>query len=270
MIAILFFIFGGCIGSFLNVCIYRIPQNASIILPRSFCPQCKTPLKFYHNVPIISYIALKAKCPFCKGKIFFTYIMVELLSAVFALLYFFKFGFSTDFVFFFMFTSLLIIISFIDVKDGIIPSFLTLPFILIGFAFSFVFKTIKPLDSFFGIITGALFFIFIALIYKAATKKEGMGRGDIKLLATIGAFIGFKGVLFTVVASSLLGSVVGIILFVFINKRQIKISADYIRFLYKNSVPLPFAPFLSVGAVAYIFWGETLIDWYLNLFNRFI
>ncbi|MBW1614966.1 MAG: prepilin peptidase [Deltaproteobacteria bacterium] len=267
MIAILFFIFGGCIGSFLNVCIYRIPQNRSIFTPRSFCQRCKSPIKFYHNVPIISYIIIKGRCPFCKEKISYIYITVELLSAVFALLYFLKFGFSAVFAFFFILTSLLIIISFIDVKRGIIPNFITVPFTTIGFAFSFVFKKIKPFDSFLGIIAGAALLMLIAWIYKAVTKKDGMGGGDIKLLAMIGAFIGFKGVLFTVTISSLLGSIAGALCFIFMKKKDFKYHG---RFLSTNKILLPFAPFLSAGAILYIFFGQALISWYMNLFTGFI
>ncbi len=276
MIAILFFILGGCIGSFLNVCIYRLPQNRSIVAPRSFCPQCKTFLKFYHNIPIISYVILKGRCSFCKKKVSFLYITVELIAGVFALLYFLRFGFTLDFAFFFLLTSLLIIIFFIDVQYGIIPNSLTVPFILIGFAFSFILKALKPFDSFCGIVTGAAFLMLIAWIYKAVAKKDGIGGGDIKLLAMIGAFIGFKGVLFTVIIGSLSGSIAGALFFIFMKKkdsellRRFLLITSFMPTKEQNSVSLPFAPFLSAGAVLYIFFGEVLINWYINFFESFV
>ena len=266
MIAIIFFIIGACIGSFLNVAIYRIRHNISVLTPPSFCPECKTPLKFYHNLPIIGYIILKGKCSFCKKKISARYIIVEFLSAVFAPLYLLKFGFTPDFVFFFLFTSLLIITSFIDAQTGIIPDAITVPFILIGFALSFFSQQTKPLSSFLGIIAGTAPLILSALVYKGITKKDGMGGGDIKFLAMIGAFTGFKGAIFTVITSSFIGSVAGGIILVFIRKKKLK--PEHIkRVTYKNSISFPFAPFLSAGAVIYIFFGQTLIDWYLNLFK---
>ncbi|MBW1615199.1 MAG: prepilin peptidase [Deltaproteobacteria bacterium] len=276
MIAILFFILGGYIGSFLNVCIYRLPQNRSIVAPRSFCPECKTYLKFYHNIPIISYIILKGVCPFCKKKISFLYITVELLTGFFALLYFLRFGFSPDFAFFFLFTSLLIIISFIDLQRGIIPNSITIPFILIGFAFSFVLKIIKPFDSFLGILTGAALLTLVAAIYKAVAKKNGIGEGDIKLLAMIGAFIGFKGVLFAVIIGSLSGSITGTLVLIIMKKKDSELLRRFLSITSfmptkaQNPVSLPFAPFLSAGALLYIFFGDALINWYINFFEGFM
>ncbi|MGD9731235.1 MAG: A24 family peptidase [Desulfamplus sp.] len=253
IIAAIFF-FGASIGSFLNVCIYRIPKGESIVFPGSFCPVCKTSIPFYLNVPIISFIMLLGRCKNCHTPISIRYPIVELITAIFAVAAYIKFSLTVESLFWFTFICVLIVISFIDIDLQIIPDILSIPGIFI-FAFSPVVvaeMTIK--DSALGILTGGGSLYLVAVIYYLIRKDEGMGGGDIKLLAMIGAAIGWKGVLFTIFVSSLLGTVVGFIIMVVNRKADAKLK-------------IPFGPYLAAGAVVYIFKGEYIISWYFNFIS---
>ena len=250
---VIVFVFGSCIGSFLNVCIFRIPEGKSIIFPGSFCPSCKNAIPFYLNIPILSYIFLMGKCKFCKIKISTRYPLIEALTGVFALLLFAKFGFTPAFFYWFVFISTLITISFIDFDRQIIPDVISLPGIIV-FASSFYFlpeMTIKK--AILGILIGGGSLYAVALFYYLLRKHEGMGGGDIKLLAMIGAATGIKGVIFTIFMGSLLGTLFGILLMLYTKVADTKLK-------------IPFGPFLSAGAVLYIFYGNQLIKWYIGNF----
>ncbi|WP_299983547.1 prepilin peptidase [Desulfobacula sp.] len=245
------FIVGACIGSFLNVCIYRIPENNSIITPGSFCPNCNKNIPFYYNIPILSYVFLMGRCKFCKHPISIRYLLIEALTGIFALLLFHKFGLTPAMAYWFVFISVLITISFIDIDHQIIPDIISLPGILI-FASSFCFlpeMTIK--DALLGILAGGGSLYAVALFYYLLKKQEGMGGGDIKLLAMIGAATGIKGVIFTIFAGSLFGTIFGILIMVYT-----KIADTKLR--------IPFGPFLSLGVILYIFFGKQLVQWYLS------
>ena len=239
------FIFGAAIGSFLNVCIFRLPEDHSIVKPLSQCPHCHHPIRFYDNIPIISFLVLHAKCRDCGGKISWRYPLVELITALLALFLFMKFGLTLNFLIYFVFTAVLIIITFIDLDHQIIPDILTLPgipiFILLAI---FVIKLPWP-EAVIGILAGGGVLFAIAFIYELLTKREGMGGGDIKLLGMIGGFLGWKSLIFVLLVSSFLGAIVGIAAMV-IKKQDMKYA-------------VPFGPFLSAAAVAYIFWGEAFI-----------
>jgi len=252
MFTIFVFIFGACIGSFLNVCIYRIPKNNSIVTPGSFCPVCKQSIPFYCNIPILSYVFLKGRCKFCHNPISIRYPFIETLTGIFAVLLFYKFGIGLTMVYWFVFISVLITISFIDIDHQIIPDIISLPGILI-FASSFYFlpeMTIK--DTILGIFAGGGSLYAVAFLYFLIKKQEGMGGGDIKLLAMIGAATGIKGVFFIIFAGSLLGTFFGILIMV------------YTR-IADSKLKIPFGPFLAMGAILYIFFGEQLIQWYLAI-----
>ena len=252
MFTIFVFIFGACIGSFLNVCIYRIPENNSIVTPGSFCPVCKQSIPFYCNIPILSYVFLKGRCKFCHNPISIRYPFIETLTGIFAVLLFYKFGIGLTMVYWFVFISVLITISFIDIDHQIIPDIISLPGILI-FASSFYFlpeMTIK--DTILGIFAGGGSLYAVAFLYFLIKKQEGMGGGDIKLLAMIGAATGIKGVFFIIFAGSLLGTFFGILIMV------------YTR-IADSKLKIPFGPFLAMGAILYIFFGEQLIQWYLTI-----
>lgn len=246
------FIFGLCIGSFLNVCIYRIPKSESIMYPPSKCPGCYHMIKFYDNIPIISYLMLKGKCRNCGRSISPRYPMVEFLSGLFALAVVFKFGLTLSAFVYFVFVACLLIITFIDIDYQIIPNVISLPGIGVFFAGSLLVSEVTIADSILGIITGSSILFLVAWTFKLITGREGMGQGDIKLMAMIGALIGWKGVLVTIFLSSLIGTLVGLVVMV-VQKSDMKMS-------------IPFGPFLAIGAICHIFFGPEMVLFYFNLF----
>jgi leader peptidase (prepilin peptidase)/N-methyltransferase len=248
------FVFGLCIGSFLNVCIYRLPAGKSIVRPSSACPACGAPIRWYDNLPILSYLILRAKCRGCKAPISIRYPFVELITGLAALMVFLRFGLHPATLIYFIFIAALLTITFIDIDCRIIPDVISLPGIPIGFIASFFLPYLPWTDSLFGILGGGGSLFAIAYGYHLITGKEGMGGGDIKLLAMIGAFIGWQGVIFTIMASSAIGTVVGILLMLKARKGM--------------KLAIPFGPFLSIGAILYLFFGQAVIQWYLYDFLR--
>jgi leader peptidase (prepilin peptidase)/N-methyltransferase len=192
------FLMGLCIGSFLNVCIYRLPAAKSIVHPRSMCPNCDTLIPFYDNIPVFSYLWLKGQCRHCEIKISMRYPIVELLGGLFALAAYLKFGLEVQTLIYYLFMAALLAVTFIDIDHRIIPDVITLPGIPIGFAASFALPAITYKDSLLGILIGGGSLFLVAWLYTLLTKKEGMGGGDIKLLAMMGAIVGWQGVLFTI------------------------------------------------------------------------
>ncbi len=253
MLHIVSIIFGAIVGSFLNVCIFRLPNKESIIWPGSHCPHCKKPIKFYDNIPIISYLLLRGKCRQCHGSISFQYPLVEGITALSSLLLIMKFGLSLSYLIYFLFVAALIVITVIDLYHQIIPDVISLPGIGAGLLASLTVSQITFTNSLLGILLGGGSLFLIATVYQWLFKREGMGGGDVKLLAMIGAFLGWKAVILTILLGSLVGSIIGIILMVSKGK----------DFKYA----IPFGPFLSLGAVIALFYGENLIRWYLFL-NR--
>ena len=246
-------IFGAIVGSFLNVCIFRLPKEESIIWPGSHCPHCKKPIKFYDNIPLISYLLLGGKCRQCHSSISLQYPLVEGITALSSLIVFMEFGPSLSYLFYFSFVAALIVITVIDLYHQIIPDVISLPGIGVGLLASLMIPQITFSNSLLGILLGGGSLFLIATVYQWLFKREGMGGGDVKLLAMIGAFLGWKAVILTILLGSLIGSITGIIVMVSKGK----------DFKYA----IPFGPFLSLGAVIALFYGENLIRWYLYL-NR--
>lgn len=246
---ILITVLGAALGSFLNVLIYRLPEETSIIFPASRCPHCRKAIRFYDNIPVISYILLKGRCRECHEKISFRYPLVELITAVISLLLFWKFGLTFQYLFSFIFVCALMVITFIDLDHQIIPDVITLPGIPIFFLAAVFAMNLRFLDAFLGFLIGGGCLYGIAFVYELVTKREGMGGGDIKLLAMIGAFLGWQSLLFVLLVSSLLGAVVGISLMM-VKGQDMKYA-------------VPFGPFLSFAAVAYIFFGDYAIRLFL-------
>jgi len=247
LIYIFTFIFGSIVGSFLNVCIHRIPEGRSIIFPPSSCPSCNKPIAFYDNIPIVSFIILLGKCRNCKAPISLRYPLVELLTGILSVISFRVFGLSPVLPFYFAFIAGLIVITFVDLQHQIIPDVISLPGIGIGFMASY-FLPHGLLNSLIGIVGGGGSLFLVAFIYQLITGREGMGGGDIKLLAMIGAFLGWKGVIITLFSGSFAGAVIGIILMLAKGK--------------DSRYAIPFGPFLAGGAIVSLFFGDSLIDWY--------
>jgi leader peptidase (prepilin peptidase) / N-methyltransferase len=253
------FIFGAIVGSFLNVCILRIPKDESLVHPPSHCPDCKSAIRFYDNIPLISYLVLLGRCRSCKKWISPRYFVVELLMASLSVVLYYQFGIGLAFFVGFVFVAALIIISFIDLDVRIVPDVISLPGIVVGLLFSIIaryfindpFELVpSPIGALLGVLIGGGFLLALAWAYEAFTGVEGMGGGDIKLLAMIGAFLGWTSIPFTLFFASLTGSVVG--LGVMITKGVGR------RFA------LPFAPFLCLGALLYLLFGQELVGLYLN------
>ena len=215
------------------------------------CPSCQTPIRFYDNVPVLSYLWLRGRCRSCGAGFSVRYPIVELISGLFAVAIFDRYGFSWESLFLYGLISALIVITFIDIDHQIIPDVISLPGIAIGFLASFLVGYITYKESLIGIVLGGGLLLSIAWGYYLLTKKEGMGGGDIKLLAMLGAFLGWKGVIVTIVAASVIGTLVGI--------------AVALRTGGGRKLAVPFGPFISLGAILYVFFGTQLIEWYVAL-----
>ncbi|WP_456397585.1 prepilin peptidase [Desulfurobacterium sp.] len=248
--AVLGFILGTIVGSFLNVCIYRLPREESVIFPGSHCPKCNSPIRWYDNIPIISYLLLKGKCRYCGEKISPVYPIVEFLSGLLTAGIFFRFGISFDSLYYSILTWFLIAISVIDIKELMVPVKPCYIIMVLGMVLSPFTHTVSLIDSILGASLGAGIILFIIESYFIFRDKEGMGYGDANIMAAIGSFLGWKKVFFVIFFASLIGAIIGIIFI---------ISGDK-----DNESPLPFGPFLAIGAYLTIFLGDLLLKFYLG------
>jgi len=249
LILIIPFVFGAVVGSFLNVCIYRIPKGLSIVSPPSSCPNCGSRIPFYLNVPILAYLVLRGRCSKCSEPFSARYPIVEALTGVFAVFTFIRFGPSIETLVYFAFLSALIVITFIDLDLKIIPDVISLPGIVVGLAASFFLPYPGVVDSLIGAVAGGGILLLVAWGYLLATGHEGMGMGDVKLLAMIGAFLGWKGVVVTLLFGSFIGALLGAVLIIAFGKG--------------GRYAIPFGPFLALGAIVHLFFGEAMIAWYI-------
>lgn len=245
------FALGAVVGSFLNVCIFRLPKDESVVFPPSHCTNCDYRIRWYDNIPILSYLFLRGKCRRCGAPISLQYPLVELINALLSLALFLRYGPGFVFAVLLVFCSALVVVTFIDLEHQIIPDSITLPGIVVGFLVSFFIPSHGWLNSLLGILAGGGSLLLVAYGYQLIAKRDGMGGGDIKLLAMMGAFFGWKAILFIVFAASLLGSVIGIS--IMLAKKK------------DSTLAIPFGPYLASGAILYIFYGKRLIYWYLNL-----
>ena len=248
-VVLIVFVFGMCVGSFLNVCIHRIPESKSIVYPGSMCPRCGAKIRFYDNIPLLSYVLLRGRCRNCRTSISVRYPLVELLCGTLAVCVWVKYGLSAEAAVVFGFIAVLVIITFIDIDHRIIPDVISLPGIAVFFLAALLIPSVSWVDSLIGILLGGGSLYLVGWLYHQITGKVGMGGGDVKLLAMIGAMIGWQGVLFTIFVSSAAGTIVG--LTIMLIKRQ------------NMKLAVPFGPFLAFGAVAYLFYGPQVIQWYL-------
>jgi len=240
------FVLGTTIGSFANVCIFRLPRRQSLVAPASHCPRCNAPILPHQNVPILSYLFLRGRCARCREPISARYPLVELLSGVLFLLVYRKLGPTWQGVEAAVLLSALVVISFIDLEHKLVPDVITLPGIVVGLLFGFLVSVNHVLDLLLGVLLGGGLFYLIALV-----SRGGMGGGDIKLISMIGAFVGWQLTLVTIFAAILLGSLVAVALLIL----GLKGRKDMI----------PFGPFLALGAVGALFYGKVIIFWYLSL-----
>lgn len=271
------FALGACIGSFLNVCVYRIPRELSVVTPRSFCPACRKQIPWFYNVPILSYIFLRGKCRYCGAGISPRYVLIETLTAVLFLLAALKCGFLPETpilglvpvadcrlvpVYWLAFSGLLLG-TFVDLEHMIIPDRVTLGGIVAGVAASVVLPSLHGtarvlpalLASLAGLGLGWGLMWSVAFFGRLLFRKEAMGFGDVKLLGAIGAFLGWRAVLFTVMVSSLAGSLTGISM-VLMGRREMQSR-------------IPYGPFLALAAAVWILWGPRLWTAYLGILSPY-
>jgi len=246
-------VIGLAVGSFLNVVIYRLPRKTGFFLSRSVCPKCLRQLKWYHNIPLLSYVLLGGKCAFCRGKISVRYPLIELVNALAYTYFFWQFDLTSQFFIYSFLASVLIVVFFIDLDFMIIPDSITLPGLVLGLAVGFVPDGLGIVQSLIGMVVGGGALWLIAILGDFLFKKESMGGGDIKLAAMLGAFLGWQKILLIFVSSALIGLVVSIVVMVFSSK------------LRENRV-IPFGPFLALAAVLAICYGQQIIDFYVSHF----
>lgn len=263
-------VIGLAVGSFLNVVISRLPAGESVVHPRSRCPQCRTPIAGYDNIPMLSYLLLRGRCRKCQKSIPVRYPAIEFLTGVLGGLLYFKFGLGAHWLIYMAFTSAMIALAFIDADHRILPDRITLNGIWLGIAASLIlvpsFPTVQKLLSLAGLgeagprtsalagsllgaaVGGGLLWA-VSEAYLRLRGVEGMGFGDVKMMGMVGAFLGAPLALFTIMIGSVLGSIIGLVFMRLAGKSQ-----DY---------ELPFGTFLGFGAVVAVLYGNEMIGWYI-------
>jgi leader peptidase (prepilin peptidase) / N-methyltransferase len=245
-------LFGLIIGSFLNVCIYRLPRDLSVVWPASRCTTCGREIRWYENIPVASYVALRGRCRTCGEHISLMYPLVEILTACVFVATYAAFGLSWLFPVRLLFGSAMIVLLVIDFEHQILPNEITLPGIVIGMAASVV-ATPGPRDALIGAVAGGGVLWLVAWAYERLRHQEGMGFGDVKMLAMIGAFLGWKLMLLTLVGASLLGSLTAGVL-------MVTGRADW-------QSKLPLGTFLAIAAVPVALAGNVVIAWYAGFYK---
>jgi len=246
-------LFGLAWGSFLNVLIYRIPRKMSLLTPPSSCPECHKKIKFYHNIPVFSYIWLKGKCRYCGAKIPLSYPLVEMMTPLTFILLYGKFSLSPHFFISCLFTSALIVLCVVDYNHQILPDIITLPGLVLAVVYSLFRTDLNLSNSLLGAVSGAGFLLAVYALYYFIRKKEGLGMGDVTMMLFIGSYLGWKMSFFTLLLASFAGAFVGIF-FVFFKKKSFQYS-------------LPFGTFLAPAALFSLFWGNQILEAYLQLFK---
>lgn len=248
-------LFGLIVGSFLNVCIYRLPREESIVRPRSHCPGCQVLIRWYENIPVLSYLFLRGKCRHCGRRISLRYPVVEILTAVLSVVIVLRFPSPAHYIAYFLFLSApLLVITFIDLEHLIIPDVIVWPGIGLGLIVH-LYLSPAPIvtaltDSLIGIAVGGGSLFLLGWVYEHMRGRVGLGLGDAKLAAMLGAFFGWRAIIFLLLLSSITGTVVGL---------------SYIL-LRRHSLthPIPYGPFLALAAWIYLFYGSQLLNWYLG------
>ncbi len=242
---------GAIVGSFLNVLICRLPKNENFVSGRSHCPQCGALIHWYDNLPVLSYMILRGKCRHCHKHISLQYPLVEIGTAILFLLAFRLYGWQVQSAIVCVFFCLLLVVTVIDFRHYIIPDKITIPGMILGVATSFVSPTLRPLDSVIGLVAGGASLFLLALLGDFLFKKESLGGGDVKLAAMLGAFLGWRSILVIFFAAAVLGLVYALIYMVF--SRQMR-----------QTRMIPFGPFLSLAAIIALFFGNYLINLYVE------
>ncbi len=298
------FLAGLAMGSFLNVCIHRMPLGLSVVSPGSACPKCGKPIKPYDNIPVLSWLILRGRCRFCRAAISPRYLVVELLTGLLFLTCFELFGFHLITLKFCLFAFFILGLIFTDAEHKLLPDLLTFPGLTVGIAFSFFvpvhdlatrffpaeslpvsseisWRVLSAMDSLLGAAAGASFIYGAGAIYKRARGVEGMGFGDVKLMAMVGAFLGLKLTIFTLFAASLMGSFFGIgtVLVVWLKRTRRRMARFHesaraarrqawqsAKLVYRH-YEMPFGVFLGSMAMVAAFFGNAVIGWYMGFYK---
>ncbi|RJO65269.1 MAG: prepilin peptidase [Myxococcales bacterium] len=269
IVLVFVFLFGASIGSFLNVVIFRLPEGKSLVRPPSHCPACGHGIRWYDNIPILSYVLLGGKCRSCRASISLQYPMIELLTAALAIACYQRFGLDASLPLYFAFCAALVAITFIDIPRQIIPDEISLPGVAVGVAASFVAGEVRWTDSVIGAAVGFALIALIAYGYYFLTHREGMGMGDAKLLAMIAAFLGWQSIPFVLFAAS----VQGLALALFAigmgwmkkapplpDPREAAAPPGEAGDVPLRQAAVPFGPFLSLAALEWLFFGPWLMS----------
>jgi leader peptidase (prepilin peptidase) / N-methyltransferase len=272
LIGVFVVLFGLVIGSFLNVCIVRIPGRKSIVLPASACPQCGALIRPYDNIPVLSWIILGGKCRSCRTPIAKMYPLVELLTGALFFACYYAFGLTLESLKWALFSALMIVLVFTDLRERLLPDVVNYTGFALGLLFSFfvepldgtarwlgnhLFEFAPPapvlsfVDALLGAAVGSALLWLVSEAYFRMRGREGMGLGDVKMMLLVGAFLGVKRTLLTILAGSLLGSVLGLV-FILIRGKE-------------SNYELPFGTFLGVAAVLVVFFGTPAVNWYQSL-----
>jgi len=274
MIFVVVFLFGLVVGSFLNVCIVRLPREQSIVSPRSQCPRCRTLIRWYDNIPLVSFLALRGKCRSCGLPISWRYPLVELLNGLLYLWACAAFGLTGEAGMVMALCSALLVITFIDLDHQIIPDVITLPGMVIGLLAAPLFMSaLEPplafglgrlvpsagtyltgfVNSLVGLVLGAAPLFIIGWLWEKLRKVEAMGGGDVKYMGMVGSFLGWKGAFLTIMLGALTGSIVGMTLIALKQHQMDRV--------------IPFGPYLAFGTLLTLFYGADIIDWYFGFFR---
>jgi leader peptidase (prepilin peptidase)/N-methyltransferase len=251
---ILIVVFGLVWGSFLNVVIYRLPRDLSLMRPPSSCPHCGKHIKPYENIPILSYLVLRGKCRNCKTKISPAYPLVEALTPLCLLLVYNQYSLSPHFFVSCLFVSALIVLGFIDYFHQILPDEITLPGFVLALIYTFFRDDSSLVHALLGAGVGAGFLLLVYGVYYLLRKKEGLGLGDVTMMLLVGAFLGWKQTLLTLILASVGGAVVGVF-FILFRKKDLQHA-------------LPFGTFLAPAAFVALLYGQKIIDAYLSLYRQ--
>jgi len=287
ILSAIFFLFGIVVGSFLNVCISRIPEGLSIVAPGSRCPRCLTPIKPYDNVPIFGWLWLAGKCRSCKLPISPMYPLIELTTGLLFVACFLRFGFTVETGKWIVFSCLLIVLAITDVRVRILPDMVNWPGFAAGMIFAFFIPVndgsgyvfgvrvlhralpetaISVIDAALGALFGSMFLWGVATLYRAVRGREGMGLGDVKMMALVGAFLGLRGTFLTILLGTVLGTVLGVLVILGIYFSGLKKhvaerasrrglgTADGLRWAIASRYQLPLGTFLAVGALTVMFF----------------
>jgi leader peptidase (prepilin peptidase)/N-methyltransferase len=240
-------------GSFLNVVIYRLPRGRSLARPPSACPQCGKRIRPYDNIPVLSFLLLGGRCRACGARISLVYPLVELLTAACFLLLYVHFSWSVHFLTACVFAGSLVALGFIDYFHQILPDEITLPGAVLALLYAAFRSDLTFRQALIGAVSGALFLLVIYGAYYLLRKKEGLGMGDVTMMLYVGAYLGWKGALFTLVVASFAGALVGVYL-LYVRRKTLQYS-------------LPFGTFLAPAAFIALVWGEKIIQAYLGFYK---